>query len=166
MTPNELATLTLPADLLPKDGRFGCGPSKVRPEQLDAVLAAGTSVIGTSHRQPPVKQVVGAVRRGIADLFNLPDGWEVVLGNGGTTVFWDVASFGLVEQRSEHLVFGEFSAKFAEVCATAPHLADPVVVRTEPGDHPVPVRRPDGRRARPHPQRDVDGRGDGAAAAH
>ena len=139
MTPNELATLTLPAGLLPKDGRFGCGPSKVRPEQLDAVLAAGTSVIGTSHRQPPVKQVVGDVRRGIADLFNLPDGWEVVLGNGGTTVFWDVASFGLVDQRSEHLVFGEFSAKFAEVCATAPHLADPVVVRTEPGDHPVPV---------------------------
>jgi phosphoserine aminotransferase len=129
--------LTIPADLLPADGRFGCGPSKVRPEQLEAVLAAGSRVMGTSHRQAPVKQVVGAVRSGLTDLFGLPDGWEVVLGNGGTTVFWDVASFGLVEQRSQHLVFGEFSSKFAEVCSAAPHLGDPVVVASDPGTHPT-----------------------------
>ena len=139
MKENDLATLRLPADLLPRDGRFGCGPSKVRPEQLDAVVAAGATIVGTSHRQAPVKRLVGAVRRGLADLFSLPEGWEVVLGNGGTTVFWDIASFGLVEQRSEHLVFGEFSSRFAEVCAAAPHLDDPVVVRSDYGDHPEPV---------------------------
>ena len=129
--------LTIPRELLPVDGRFGCGPSKVRPEQLEALLAAGTTVIGTSHRQAPVKRVVGAVRAGLTELFGLPDGWEIVLGNGGTTVFWDVASFGLVEQRSQHLVFGEFSSKFAEVCTSAPHLGDPVVVSSEPGTHPT-----------------------------
>jgi phosphoserine aminotransferase len=130
-------SLTIPADLLPADGRFGCGPSKVRPEQLDAVLAAGRTVMGTSHRQPPVKQVVGAVREGLTELFRLPDGWEIVLGNGGTTVFWDAASFGLVERRSEHLVFGEFSSKFADVCKAAPHLDDPVIIASDPGDHPA-----------------------------
>jgi phosphoserine aminotransferase len=129
--------LRIPGELLPADGRFGCGPSKVRPEQLAALAAAGTTVMGTSHRQAPVKQVVGAVRAGLAELFDLPDGWEVVLGNGGTTVFWDVASFGLVEQRSQHLVFGEFSSKFAEVCAAAPHLGAPVVIKADPGDHPA-----------------------------
>ena len=128
--------LTIPNELLPADGRFGCGPSKVRPEQLEAVVAAGSRVMGTSHRQAPVKAVVGAVRAGLTELFGLPDGWEIVLGNGGTTVFWDVASFGLVEQRSQHLVFGEFSSKFAEVCAAAPHLGDPVVISTDPGSHP------------------------------
>ena len=128
--------LSIPSELLPADGRFGCGPSKVRPEQLEALVAAGTTVMGTSHRQAPVKQVVGAVRAGLRDLFGLPDGWEVVLGNGGTTVFWDVASFGLVEQRSAHVVFGEFSSKFAEVCAAAPHLGDPHITKSNPGDHP------------------------------
>jgi phosphoserine aminotransferase len=128
--------LSIPSELLPADGRFGCGPSKVRPEQLEAVMAAGTTVMGTSHRQAPVKRVVGAVRGGLRELFRLPDGWEVVLGNGGTTVFWDVASFGLVEQRSAHLVFGEFSSKFADVCAAAPHLGDPHVTKSDPGDHP------------------------------
>jgi phosphoserine aminotransferase len=132
-------TLTIPPDLLPADGRFGCGPSKVRPEQLDAVLAASPSLIGTSHRQAPVKNLVGEIRRGLADLFALPDGWEVVLGNGGTTVFWDIATFGLVERRSQHLVFGEFSNKFADACVAAPHLADPVVITSAPGDHPDPV---------------------------
>jgi len=132
----------VPRHLLPADGRFGCGPSKVRPEQLDALLVAGRRVLGTSHRQPPVKRLVGSVRSGIAELFGLPDGWEVVLGNGGTTVFWDVATFGLVERRSEHLVFGEFSSKFAAACASAPHLDDPVVVRAEPGDHPEPLADP------------------------
>src|SRR5690349_14750128 len=92
--------------------------------------------MGTSHRQPPVKQVVGAVRSGLSELFGLPDGWEVVLGNGGTTVFWDVASFGLVDRRTEHLVFGEFSSKFADVCAAAPHLDAPHVISSEPGTHP------------------------------
>jgi phosphoserine aminotransferase len=130
------AELRIPAELLPADGRFGCGPSKVRPEQLDALVAAGTTVMGTSHRQPPVKRLVGAVRAGLIDLFGLPDGWEIVLANGGTTVFWDVASFGLVERRSEHLVFGEFSSKFAEVCAAAPHLDEPHVINAPTGTHP------------------------------
>jgi len=111
----------------------------VRPEQLEALVAAGTTVMGTSHRQAPVKQVVGAVRAGLGDLFRLPAGWEVVLGNGGTTVFWDVASFGLVEERSAHLVFGEFSSKFADVCAAAPHLGDPHATKADPGDHPDAV---------------------------
>ena len=132
-------SIRLPADLLPTDGRFGCGPSKVRPAQIDALVAAATTVLGTSHRQPPVKQLVGSVRSGLTDLFGLPDGWEIVLGNGGTTVFWDVATFGLVEQRSQHLTFGEFSSKFAEACAAAPHLDDPMVISTEPGDHPEAV---------------------------
>jgi phosphoserine aminotransferase len=131
--------LRLPTELLPADGRFGSGPSKVRPEQLEAVVAAGTTVIGTSHRQAPVKQLVAAVRAGLADLFALPDGWEIVLGNGGSTVFWDVASFGLVERRSEHLVFGEFSSKFADVCVAAPHLEQPVLVKSDPGDHPTAI---------------------------
>ena len=133
--------LLLPTDLLPADGRFGCGPSKVRPEQLDAVLAGGRSVIGTSHRQPPVKRLVGTIRAGLTELFELPGGWEVVLGNGGTTVFWDVATFGLIDRRSEHLVFGEFSSKFAEAAAAAPHLDEPFIVASEPGDHPAPDRR-------------------------
>jgi phosphoserine aminotransferase len=128
--------LVIPSELLPADGRFGCGPSKVRAEQIDAVVAASASIIGTSHRQEPVKRLVGEIRRGIAELFILPDGWEVILGNGGTTMFWDVATFGLVERRSQHLVFGEFSGKFADACAAAPHLADPSVISAPPGDHP------------------------------
>jgi phosphoserine aminotransferase len=135
-TPSQLR---IPADLLPADGRFGCGPSKVRPEQLDALVAAGRTVLGTSHRQAPVKQLVGSVRAGLRDLFGLPDGWEIVLGNGGTTVFWDVATFGLIDRRSEHLTFGEFSSKFADASAAAPHLDEPLVVAGEPGDHPEPV---------------------------
>jgi phosphoserine aminotransferase len=137
--------LVIPPELLPSDGRFGCGPSKVRREQIDAVVAASASIIGTSHRQEPVKRLVGAIRRGLADLFTLPDGWEIILGNGGTTVFWDVATFGLVEHRSQHLVFGEFSGKFADACAAAPHLAAPSVISAPPGDHPEP-----------HPEADVD----------
>jgi phosphoserine aminotransferase len=135
--------LMIPADLLPADGRFGCGPSKVRPEQIHAIVAASRSVIGTSHRQPPVKRLVGEIRAGLAELFSLPDGWEIVLGNGGTTVFWDVASFGLVERLSQHLVFGEFSAKFAGACAAAPHLADPAIISSDPGDHPDPLADPE-----------------------
>ena len=138
--------LTVPPDLLPEDGRFGSGPSKVRPEQVDALVAAARSVLGTSHRQPPVKRLVGSVRAGLRELFSLPDGWEIVLGNGGTTVFWDVATFGLVENRSEHLVFGEFSTKFAAACATAPHLDEPLIVQSDTGDHP---------QARPDPSIDL-----------
>ena len=132
-TPIEL---TIPDDLLPTDGRFGCGPSKVRPEQIEAVSAASRTVLGTSHRQAPVKDLVGEVRSGLTSLFGLPDGWEIVLGNGGSTVFWDVATFGLVDRRSQHLVFGEFSSKFAEACATAPHLGEPSIIKADAGDHP------------------------------
>jgi len=128
--------------ILPADGRFGCGPSKVRPEQIEAIVAAGSTVMGTSHRKPQVKNLVKSIRSGLADLFALPDGWEIMLGNGGTTVFWDAASFGLVEARSQHLVFGEFSSKFAEVCAKAPHVGDPVVVESATGDHPEAVAQP------------------------
>jgi phosphoserine aminotransferase len=134
--PHELA---IPAGLLPADGRFGCGPSKVRAEQVEELVAASRAVLGTSHRQPPVKRLVGEIRRGLTELFGLPDGWEIVLGDGGTTVFWDVAAFGLVERRSQHLVFGEFSAKFADACATAPHLAGVSLIAAEPGGHPEPV---------------------------
>ena len=127
----------IPTELLPLDGRFGCGPSKVRSEQLEAVMARMTSVMGTSHRQAPVKNIVGSVREGLTSLFNLPAGWEIVMGNGGSTVFWDVATFGLIRERSHHLVFGEFSSKFAEASAAAPHLADPIIVSSDPGTHPA-----------------------------
>jgi len=127
----------LPPDLLPLDGRFGCGPSKVRPEQIEAIVARGRTVMGTSHRQAPVKNIVGSVREGLRALFSLPEGWEIVLGNGGSTVFWDAATFGLVRERSHHLVFGEFSAKFAEAATAAPHIAEPVVDRSDPGTHPA-----------------------------
>ncbi|MEO6125291.1 MAG: phosphoserine transaminase [Ilumatobacteraceae bacterium] len=137
MTGQDQRSISIPAELLPADGRFGCGPSKVRPEQVAALGAAGTTLLGTSHRQAPVKNLVGSIRSGLVDLFNLPDGWEIVLGNGGSTAFWDVASFGLIRERSAHAVFGEFSSKFAEAVAAAPHLGDPVIVRSEPGDHPT-----------------------------
>ena len=127
----------IPTELLPQDGRFGCGPSKVRPEQLEAVMARMTSVMGTSHRQAPVKNIVGSVREGLTSLFNLPAGWEIMMGNGGSTVFWDVATFGLIRERSHHLVFGEFSSKFAEASAAAPHLVDPIIVSSDPGTHPA-----------------------------
>ncbi len=135
----EPSAIVIPANLLPSDGRFGCGPSKVRPEQIDAIVAGGRRLMGTSHRQPPVKRLVGQIRSGLAELFGLPDGWEIVLGNGGPTVFWDVATFGLIDQRSEHLVFGEFSSKFAAASTAAPHLKEPVVIDSAPGDHPEPL---------------------------
>ncbi len=132
----------IPPDLLPRDGRFGCGPSKVRPEQIEAIVARASSVMGTSHRQAPVKDIVGSVRDGLVSLFGLPDGWEIVLGNGGSTVFWDAATFGLIRTRSQHLVFGEFGGKFAEASNAAPHLEDAVVVSSEPGTHPELVADP------------------------
>ena len=133
---------TIPADLKPTDGRFGCGPSKVRPEQIAAISDAATTVMGTSHRQAPVKDVVGRVREGLSSLFSLPEGYEVVLGNGGTTAFWDAAAFGLVREKSLHLTYGEFSSKFAKVTGGAPFLADPVVISSEPGTAPEPVSDP------------------------
>ena len=131
--------LSIPHDLLPADGRFGCGPSKVRSDQIHAIVGSSRSIMGTSHRQAPVKNLVGAVRGGLMSFFGLPDDWEIVLGNGGSTMFWDVATFGLVDQRSQHLVFGEFSSKFAEACAAAPHLGEPSVITADPGDHPEAV---------------------------
>jgi phosphoserine aminotransferase len=136
------ATLQIPDELKPSDGRFGCGPSKVRPEAL-ARLARQNELMGTSHRQAPVKAVVKRVREGLRDLFSLPDGYEVMLGNGGSTAFWDAAACGLVRQRALHLVCGEFSQKFASVSSSAPFLADPIVVSSEPGDAPDPVADPD-----------------------
>jgi phosphoserine aminotransferase len=126
--------LVIPAELRPRDGRFGSGPSKVRPEQLAALASTGSSYLGTSHRQAGVKSVVRRVREGLATLFNMPDGYEVVLGNGGATAFWDIATFCLIEERSQHLSFGEFSAKFAAAAKAAPHLGDPSVIKAEPGD--------------------------------
>ncbi len=132
-------TLRIPDQIKPVDGRFGSGPSRLRPEQLTALAASGSSVMGTSHRQKPVKQLVGRVRAGLRDLFSLPDGYEVVLGNGGTTAFWDAATAGIVRERALHLSYGEFSSKFASATKKAPFLADPVVVSSEPGDAPDPV---------------------------
>jgi phosphoserine aminotransferase len=130
-------SIQIPADLKPADGRFGCGPSKVRPEAL-ARLAERADVMGTSHRQAPVRDLVGRVRTGLGELFALPDGYEVALGNGGTTAFWDAAAAWLVRRRALHLSFGEFSQKFAKATAAAPFLADPIVVEADPGDAPAP----------------------------
>src|ERR671927_1433231 len=131
-------SITVPAALLPADGRFGCGPSKVRPEALQALATEGAAVMGTSHRQAPVKNLVRQVREGIGQLFDLPDGYEVVLGNGGTTAFWDAAIFGLIRERSAHGSYGEFSAKFASGVAEAPFLGDPVIAKGEPGSLALP----------------------------
>ncbi|MGW6058379.1 phosphoserine transaminase [Streptomyces sp. NPDC055189] len=133
-----MAEIQIPADIKPADGRFGAGPSKVRTEALDALAATGTSLLGTSHRQAPVKNLVGKVREGVRDLFSLPEGYEVILGNGGSTAFWDVATHGLIENKSQHLTFGEFSSKFAKASKLAPWLAEPTVISSEPGTHPEP----------------------------
>src|SRR3954451_1022150 len=132
------APLTIPEELKPADGRFGCGPSKVRPEQLARLAGEDAHLMGTSHRQKPVKDLVARVRSGLAELFSLPDGYVVALGNGGTTAFWDAAAAGLIRERSLHLTYGEFSNKFATVAKGAPFLADPVVVAADPGDAPAP----------------------------
>ena len=134
-------SLTIPSELRPSDGRFGCGPSKVRPEQLQALAAAG-ELFGTSHRQAPVKNLVGRVRDGLRQLFALPDGYEVILGNGGSTAFWDAAAFGLIDQRSLHLTYGEFSSKFASAVAKNPFVGDPIVIKADAGSAPKPVSDP------------------------
>jgi phosphoserine aminotransferase len=135
--------ISIPSDLLPHDGRFGSGPSKVRPEAMEALAAATTTYMGTSHRQAPVRFMVSALRNGIAELLALPDGYEVVLGNGGTTMFWDAATFGLIDRRSQHLTFGEFSSKFAAAVRAAPHLDEPELIESAPGTHPDPKPNPD-----------------------
>ena len=133
MAPQTTDTVQIPAALKPADGRFGCGPSKVRPQAL-AALAERSDLMGTSHRQAPVRNLVGRVRAGLAELFSLPDGYEVALGNGGTTAFWEAATAWLVRSRSLHLTYGEFSQKFAKATADAPFLGDPIVVQADPGD--------------------------------
>ena len=135
--------IAIPANLLPRDGRFGSGPSKVRPEAVAALVDVADTYLGTSHRQKTVKSVVGSLREGLSRLFSLPDGYEVALGNGGTTCFWDAATFGLIDRKSQHLSFGEFSSKFATAAADAPHLDHPEVIASEVGTHPVPVARED-----------------------
>ena len=142
MTPSPLTAetqLAIPEELLPRDGRFGCGPSKVRPEALARLAREGTAVMGTSHRQRPVKSLVAEIRAGISELLSAPDGYEVALGNGGATAFWDAAAFGLAQSRALHLTFGEFSQKFAAATAAAPFLDDPVTIAAEPGDAPDPT---------------------------
>lgn len=129
---------TLAPELIPSDGRFGCGPSKVRPEQIQAIVDGASTVIGTSHRKPGVKDVVGSVRSGLADLFSLPESYEIVLSLGGATAFWDAATFGLIEKKSGHLSFGEFSGKFAKASAQAPWLDEPEILEAEPGTAPTP----------------------------
>ncbi len=131
--------LLIPDHLQPADGRFGAGPSKIQTGHLDALAATGSTLMGTSHRQAPVKETVGRVRAGLADLFSLPDGHQVVLGNGGATAFWDIACFGLIREKSQHLSFGEFSSKFASSAKQAPWLAEPSVVSSDPGSLPDPV---------------------------
>ncbi len=133
----------IPADLLPADGRFGAGPSKIPASHLDALAATGRSLMGTSHRQAPVRRTVGRVRDGLRELFSIPDGHEVVLGNGGATAFWEVAAFGLIREKSQHLSFGEFSSKFAKAVTAAPWLAEPSIVKADPGSLPEPVAEAD-----------------------
>ena len=134
----DAAPLTIPAELKPQDGRFGSGPSKVRPEQVDYLASLSRTVLGTSHRQAPVRALVGDVREGLAQLLSLPEGYEIVLGNGGSTAFWDIAAFGLVRERAQHLSFGEFSAKFGSVTQNAPFLGDSTIVKAEPGTLAAP----------------------------
>jgi phosphoserine aminotransferase len=138
-TTEQETRLVIPDELKPVDGRFGCGPSKVRPEALARLAGQGAAVMGTSHRQKPVKALVGEIRAGLAELFALPDGYQVALGNGGATAFWDAAAFGLVERRALHLAFGEFSQKFATVTTGAPFLEDPLTISAEAGDAPDPA---------------------------
>jgi len=134
--------IRLPTDLLPCDGRFGAGPSKIRPEALATLVAASPTYLGTSHRQRPVRAMVGRLRSGLRELFSLPDGYEVVLGNGGAALFWDVATVSLIERRSQHLSFGQFSASFAEAVGAAPHLEAPEVLEAPPGHAPEAQPRP------------------------
>jgi phosphoserine aminotransferase len=135
-------TLTIPDAIKPKDGRFGSGPSKVRSEQLQALSTTAAGLFGTSHRQAPVKNLVGRVREGLTEFFSLPEGYEVILGNGGSTAFWDAAAFGLIDKRSLHLAYGEFSSKFASAVEKNPFIGEPIIDKAEPGSAPVPRSDP------------------------
>src|SRR5665811_903668 len=137
-----MVPMEIPEELLPSDGRFGSGPSKVRIEALSALGSSGASLIGTSHRQAPVKALVGSVRSRLTDLFTLPDGYEVMLGNGGSTAFFDAATFGLIRDRSQHLLHGEFTSKFVKAATTAPFLAEPSVIESDTNTHPWPIAEP------------------------
>ena len=139
---DALPPITIPSHLLPADGRFGCGPSKIRPEAMNALNSVSSTYMGTSHRQATVQFTVSQLRNGLAELFALPDGYEILLGNGGSTTFWDIATFGLIDQRSQHLSFGEFSSKFAAAAAAAPHLGTPEIIESAPGTHPEAVASP------------------------
>ncbi len=134
-----MSEIIIPNEIKPKDGRFGSGPSKIRSESIAELANAGSKILGTSHRQKPVKNLVAQVRSGLNDLFSLPEGYEVVLGNGGSTAFWDIATFNLIEKKSQHLSFGEFSSKFAQAAKEAPFLEEPTVIKSEPGTHPQAV---------------------------
>jgi phosphoserine aminotransferase len=138
----DISQLAIPADIKPSDGRFGCGPSKVRPEQLAALSTTAAGLFGTSHRQAPVKNLVGRVRDGLRELFSVPEGYEVILGNGGATAFWDAAAFGLIDSKSLHLTFGEFSAKFASAVAANPFVGEPIIISADAGSAPVPQSDP------------------------
>jgi len=138
----DISQLTIPAELKPVDGRFGCGPSKVRPQQLAALGSSAAHLFGTSHRQAPVKNLVGRVRGGLRELFSVPDGYEVILGNGGATAFWDAAAFGLIDSKSLHLTFGEFSAKFASAVAGNPFVGEPIIISADAGSAPAPQSDP------------------------
>ena len=138
-----MSSIKIPDNLKPSDGRFGCGPSKILPNSIANLASNYQSVLGTSHRQKPVKEVVAQVRSGLKSLFSLPDGYEVIIGNGGSTAFWDIATFGLIEKKSQHLVFGEFSSKFATCATQAPMNSEPLIIKAEPGSHPD-VRVEDG----------------------
>ena len=133
---DTIPTITIPAEMLPVDGRFGSGPSKVRTEAVDALAATGTSFMGTSHRKDAVKDVVLRMQDGMRTLFSLPDDWDVILGNGGATILWDALTFGFIDQRSQHLSFGEFGSKFVKAAQAAPHIGDPMVIEAEVGSHP------------------------------
>src|SRR5262249_50617986 len=137
-----MSNLVIPAGLRPADGRFGSGPAKIRPEQLAALAGSGAAYLGTSHRQPPVRSLVHRIRGGLAELFGLPSDYTVALGNGGTSAFWEMATFGLIREHSQHLSFGEFSARFAALAARAPWLSEPSVLESAPGRHPAPQADP------------------------
>jgi phosphoserine aminotransferase len=142
MTNPVIPALVIPAELKPADGRFGSGPARIRPAQLAALAASGPAYLGTSHRQPPVRSLVQRIRTGLAELFGLPADYTVALGNGGTSAFWEMATFGLIREHSQHLSFGEFSARFAALAARAPWLSEPTVIESAPGSHPVPRADP------------------------
>lgn len=142
LTESSKKTLEIPSSIKPGDGRFGCGPSKVRTGQLQALTTTAAGLFGTSHRQAPIKDLVGRVRSGLVEYFSVPDGYQVVLGNGGATAFWDAAAFGLIDKRSLHLAYGEFSSKFGSAVAKNPFIGDPIIIKAEPGSAPEPQADP------------------------